>query len=147
MNIGEAAAATGLSSKMIRHYEKTGLLAAPSRTQAGYRVYSADDVHTLRFIRRARDLAFSVKQMSGLLALWRNRKRTSAEVKRLALEHATALDLKARELQEMAQALRHLAEHCHGDGRPACPIIEDLSAPPMAETSRRRKHLGPGFAR
>ena len=146
MNIGEAAKASGLSSKMIRHYEETGLLKPPLRTGAGYRVYSADDVHTLNFVRRARDLGFSVKQMAELLALWRNRRRSSAEVKRLALAHADGLEQKMKELQEMAQALRHLAQNCHGDSRPTCPIIAELAKPDTGKARKGRTHLGPGFA-
>jgi Cu(I)-responsive transcriptional regulator len=146
MNIGEAARATGLSAKMIRHYEETGLLAPPLRTHSGYRVYSDDDVHTLHFIRRARDLGFSMKQMADLLALWRNRRRSSAEVKRLALAHAEELELKVKELQEMAGALRHLAHNCHGDSRPSCPIIAELAKPAAAVVKPGRKAVGPGFA-
>ncbi|MBL8788853.1 MAG: Cu(I)-responsive transcriptional regulator [Rhizobiales bacterium] len=146
MNIGEAAKATGLSTKMIRHYEGTGLLRPPVRTRSGYRVYSDEDVHTLHFIRRARDLGFSVRQMADLLALWQNRKRSSADVKRLALAHADSLELKMRELQDMAEALRHLARHCHGDSRPACPIIAELAAPEPGMARGGRRRLGPGFA-
>lgn len=127
MNIGEAAAASGVSAKMIRYYESIGLITGVSRTEAGYRVYSGDDVHTLRFIRRARDLGFSVEQMGNLLALWSDRSRASADVKRIAIEHVNELERKMREIRDMAKTLRHLADHCQGDGRPHCPIIEDLS--------------------
>jgi MerR family copper efflux transcriptional regulator len=127
MNIGEAAAASGVSAKMIRYYESIGLISNVARTEAGYRVYSEDDVHTLRFIRRARDLGFSVEQMSNLLALWSDRSRASADVKRIALEHVAELERKMRELRDMSKTLRHLAEHCQGDDRPHCPIIEELS--------------------
>lgn len=127
MNIGQAAKASGVNAKMIRYYESIGLVAAVGRTAAGYRVYCERDVATLRFIRRARDLNFSVEQMHGLLALWRDRDRSSADVKKLALQHVEALEAKMRELREMADTLRHLADTCHGDGRPDCPIIEDLA--------------------
>ena len=133
MNIGQAAAASGVSAKMIRYYESIGLITAATRTDAGYRVYSDADVHTLKFIRRARDLGFSVEQMSHLLALWQDRSRSSAEVKRIALEHVGELERKMRELAEMAQTLRHLANNCHGDHRPDCPIITELSQGKTAE--------------
>jgi Cu(I)-responsive transcriptional regulator len=128
MNIGQAAAASGISAKMIRYYESIGLTAAPSRTGSGYRVYSDSEVHTLRFIRRARDLGFSIEQMRELLALWRDRSRASGDVKRIAMEHVAELERKARALQQMADTLHHLADHCHGDDRPDCPIIEELGA-------------------
>ena len=143
MNIGEAAAATGVSAKMIRYYESIGLIANVSRTDAGYRVYSDDDTHTLRFIRRARDLGFSVEQMGNLLALWSDRSRASADVKQIALDHIAELERKMRELRDMTRTLRHLADHCQGDGRPHCPIIEDLSKgheapPPRPRQTKRR---------
>lgn len=144
MNIGEAAAASGVSAKMIRYYESIGLITNVSRSASGYRVYSPDDVHTLRFIRRSRDLGFSVEQMGELLALWSDRSRASADVKQIALDHVAELERKMRELRDMAGTLRHLAENCHGDGRPHCPIIEDLScgheaAPPKPKPSRRQR--------
>jgi MerR family copper efflux transcriptional regulator len=126
MNIGQAAEASGVSAKMIRYYESIGLIPKTVRTEAGYRVYSDNDVHTLGFIRRARDLGFSVEQIGELVTLWRDRDRASTDVKRIALEHVDILERKARELQEMAATLRHLAKHCHGDERPECPIIEGL---------------------
>lgn len=126
MNIGEAASASGVSAKMIRYYESIGLIPPTVRTGSGYRVYSDHDVHTLRFIRRARDLGFSVEQIDELLALWRDHSRASGDVKRVALGHVEALERKIRELQEMAETLKHLAEHCHGDHRPHCPILETL---------------------
>jgi len=149
MNIGEAAAASGVSAKMIRYYESIGLIANVSRTEAGYRVYSDDDVHTLRFIRRSRDLGFSVDQMSALLALWSDRSRVSGDVKRIALEHIAGLERKMRELRDMTRTLRHLADHCQGDERPHCPIIDDLSdgheaAPPKPRQTRRRIDAVPG---
>ncbi|MDX8477917.1 Cu(I)-responsive transcriptional regulator [Mesorhizobium sp. VK24D] len=143
MNIGEAADASGVSAKMIRYYESIGLIASASRTEAGYRVYSEDDVHTLCFIRRARDLGFSVEQMGNLLALWSDRSRASADVKRIALDHIAELKRKMRELRDMTHVLRHLVDHCQGDERPHCPIIEDLSngrnaAPPKPGQAKRR---------
>lgn len=127
MNIGEAATASGISAKTIRYYESIDLIPAAARTDAGYRVYSDNDVHTLRFVRRARDLGFSVDQVSGLLALWRDRSRASAEVKRVALDRIVELETKIAELEAMRGTLKHLADHCRGDERPDCPILEDLA--------------------
>lgn len=129
MNIGQAAQASGISAKMIRYYESIGLIHPAARSDSGYRRYGEDDLHTLRFIRRARNLGFSVEQMQELLALWRDRSRASADVKGIALEHVAELERKAAELREMADTLKHLAHHCHGDDRPDCPIIADLSQP------------------
>lgn len=126
MNIGQAAQATGISAKMIRYYESIGLIVPAGRTASGYRTYTEQDLHTLRFVRRARGLGFSVEQMHELLALWRDRKRASADVKRVALQHVEELERKAAELQQMADTLKHLARHCHGNDRPECPIIEEL---------------------
>ena len=128
MNIGQAAKASGISAKMIRYYEAIGLIGSAERTAAGYRTYGASDVHTLRFIRRARDLGFSVEQMGDLLALWRDRSRASADVKAIALTHIEELDRKAQALQDMSRTLKHLAEYCHGDKRPDCPILEEFAA-------------------
>ena len=128
MNIGQAAAASGVSAKMIRYYESIGLLPAARRTDSGYRFYTDEDVHVLRFIRRARDLGFSLADIAELLALWRDQRRASADVKRIALEHVVALERKIAELQGMASTLRTLAAHCHGDARPDCPILTDLDA-------------------
>src|SRR4051812_17332174 len=111
MNIGEAAAASGVSAKMIRYYESIHLIQNVARTEAGYRVYGDSDVHTLRFIRRARDLGFSVEQMASLLTLWRDRTRASSDVKQIAVRHIAELEQKMREIREMIQTLRHLAEH------------------------------------
>jgi Cu(I)-responsive transcriptional regulator len=132
MTIGEAARASGVSVKMIRHYEAVGLLHAAARTAGGYRVYGAEDVHTLRFIGNARDLGFSLGEIADLLALWRDRNRASAEVKRLALAHVAAIEQKAEALKAMAGTLRHLARSCHGDARPDCPILDGLSGGPLA---------------
>ena len=126
MNIGDAAAASGVSAKMIRHYESIGLLTA-ARSGNGYRVYAERDVALLRFIRHARDLRFPLEDIRRLLALWQDRGRASAEVKRLALAHVDALESKADSLRSMAASLRHLAAHCHGDARPDCPILDDLA--------------------
>ncbi len=127
MNIGEAAKASGVSAKMIRYYEATGLIARAERSGAGYRRYTDADVHTLRFVRRARDLGFTVEGIAELLALWRDRSRHSADVKRVALGHLSALRRKIEELEEMAATLEHLAACCHGDDRPDCPILADLA--------------------
>jgi MerR family transcriptional regulator, copper efflux regulator len=127
MNIGEAAAASGVSAKMIRYYESIGLVPNVVRTQAGYRTYAESDIHTLRFVRRARDLGFSVEQMETLLALWSDRTRASADVKRVAAAHIAELERKMREIESMAKTLRHLVHNCHGDSRPDCPILDDLS--------------------
>ncbi len=127
MNIGEAASAAGVSAKMVRYYESVGLIRPPARTQAGYRVYAAEDVHTLRFIKRARSLGFSMEETADLIALWRDKDRASAEVKAFALRHVADLERRIAELRGMADTLRHLASHCHGDARPDCPILDDLA--------------------
>jgi MerR family copper efflux transcriptional regulator len=126
MNIGQAAEASGVSAKMIRHYEEIGLVPKVARTQAGYRLYREADVHVLRFIRRARDLGFSMKEIKDLLGLWGNRRRASADVKRLAMKHVEELDARIAEMQSVRKTLAQLAQHCHGDDRPDCPILEDL---------------------
>lgn len=128
MNIGQAAQASGVSAKMIRHYESLGLLPDIARTEAGYRHYDEAALHTLRFIRRSRDLGFGMEEIRALLQLWRNRQRASAEVKRIALEHAADLQRRIEEMQAMKRTLEQLAAHCHGDGRPDCPILDDLAA-------------------
>lgn len=146
LNIGEAAKASGVSAKMIRHYEDEGLVPRAGRTVAGYRIYREADIHLLRFIRRARDLGFSLKEVKALVGLWSDRRRASADVKRLALEHVGALDSKIAQMQAMRAELARLAEHCHGDGRPDCPILDDLSGndgsprhPAASETRTGRK--------
>ena len=126
MNIGEASRASGVSEKMIRHYEAIGLL-HPARRANGYRSYADPYIAVLRFIRHARDLAFPLEDIRRLLALWRDRSRASAEVRALALAHVAALEEKARALQAMAASLKHLAAHCHGDERPDCPILDQLA--------------------
>lgn len=135
MNIGQAAQASGISAKMIRYYESIGLIAAPARSEAGYRIYAESDIHTLHFIRRARNLGFSVAQMGDLLALWKDRRRSSADVKKIALQHVKELEAKADALREMAQTLSHLAQHCHGDARPNCPILDELATPTASPTA------------
>lgn len=126
-NIGEAAEQTGISAKMIRHYEDIGLIPKAERTFANYRLYRDADLHRLRFIKRARSLGFSTAQIEALLALWNNPRRASAEVKRLARQHAQALAQKIAEIEAMRRTLEHLATHCHGDQRPDCPILDDLA--------------------
>lgn len=127
MNIGQASGASGVSTKMIRYYERTGLIKSVDRTASGYRVYTKSDVHTLQFIRRARDLGFSVAQIESLLALWHNRERASADVKALALEHVERLCAKVAEMESMIATLKHLADNCSDDQRPDCPILKDLA--------------------
>jgi Cu(I)-responsive transcriptional regulator len=126
MKIGEAAAASGVSERMIRHYEKIGLMPKAARRESGYRDYDARDVNTLRFVRRARDLGFPIGEIATLLGLWHDRGRASGDVKALALARAAELKRKARELDEMRRSLEHLAASCHGDDRPDCPILGGL---------------------
>ena len=132
MNIGATARASGVSAKMIRHYESIGLLRAGARTLAGYRQYDDRDVHLLRFIRRARDLGFSLDQIGQLLSLWDDPGRASADVKRLAEAHIADLDARITALTEMRTTLTTLAQACHGDHRPDCPILQGLATPPPA---------------
>ena len=129
MNIGEVAKHSGVSAKMIRHYEEIGLIPKAVRTYSGYRTYAGNDVHTLRFIRQARSLGFSIKQIGQLLGLWRNQRRPSSKVKALAQEHMAELDARIAELQAMKRTLQALSAHCHGDDRPECPILDGLAAP------------------
>ena len=126
LNIGEAATRSGVSAKMVRHYELLGLLPAVKRTDSGYRQYGQKEVHTLRFIRRARDLGFGMAEIAELLKLWQNRKRSSAAVKRIALEHVADLERRITEMTAMKQTWEQLAACCHGDERPDCPILDDL---------------------
>ena len=126
-NIGEASKLTGVSAKMIRHYEGIGLIPAAGRTFAGYRLYGDADLHRLRFIRRARSLGFSIKHIESLLSLWSDPKRASRDVKRLAQSNADELERKILEMQAMQRTLRDLADRCHGDERPDCPVLDDLA--------------------
>ncbi len=127
MNIGSASARSAVSAKMIRHYESLGLLPKVARSDAGYRKYDENAIHTLQFIRRARDLGFGIKEIANLLALWRNRRRASGEVKRIALAHAADLQRRIDAMQSMQRTLVHLADCCQGDDRPDCPILDDLA--------------------
>jgi MerR family copper efflux transcriptional regulator len=141
MNIGAAASASGVSAKMIRHYEEMALLPAARRTESGYRQYAQTDVHTLRFIRHSRDLGFSLTEIAELLSLWQNRRRPSRQVKALAEAHIKELEQKAAELLVMKAALEHLVHCCHGDDRPDCPILDSLARPtalsPAAAADKR----------
>jgi len=128
LTIGEAADASGVSAKMIRHYESIGLIDAARRTEAGYRLYSEQDVHVLRFVHRARALGFSLEQIRTLLSLWQDKGRASADVRALAREHIAELDRKIAEMQAMRRTLEALAATCHGDARSSCPILDDLAA-------------------
>lgn len=129
MNIGDAARASGVSAKMIRYYESIGLIAPAARRSSGYRDYAQTDLHVLRFIRRARDLGFSLAEIQELLALWRDRSRHSAEVRRIAQAHVAGLQQKIRDMQEMADTLQELVQCCQGDARPDCPILDRLARP------------------
>lgn len=149
LNIGNAAKASDVSAKMIRHYEEIGLIPKAKRTLSNYRTYSETDVHTLRFIRQSRALGFSIKQIETLLGLWRDGRRPSRKVKTLAQAHIAELDAKIREMQAIKRTLETLAEHCRGDERPECPILECLAvAPDRAKKpgrSRRRRISTVGF--
>ncbi len=123
MNIGQAAAASGVTAKRIRYYEQIGLIEPAGRTDSGYRHFEERDLHTLRFIQRARRLGFPMPKIANLLALWRDKNRSSADVKRLAKAHIAELEQKIAELQSMVDTLKHLAHKCSGDARPDCPII------------------------
>lgn len=127
MNIGEAAKASGVNAKMIRHYETLGIVPKASRSDSGYRMYSEAEVNILKFVKRARSLGFSMKEIKKLVSLWRNRSRASADVKELALVHVKEMEQKIEELQSMVKTLKHLAKSCHGDHRPDCPILEGLT--------------------
>lgn len=126
-NIGQAGKASGISAKMIRHYEEVGLLPVASRTFSGYRSYNHQDVHMLRFIRHSRDLGFSIKQIADLLSLWRDRNRPSSKVKQMASEHIEMLNQNIQELNTMKSELTRLVSCCHGDERPDCPILDELA--------------------
>ncbi len=152
MNIGQAAQASGVSAKMIRHYEEVGLLPAAARTDAGYRQYAERDVHTLKFVRHARDLGFSIPEIGELVSLWQNRRRPSRLVKAMAQAHIDELEQKAQELLAMKATLEHLVQCCHGDDRPECPILETLAGTlPLSDDDlgpkRRRPKTRPPMRR
>lgn len=130
MNIGQAAAASGITAKMIRYYESIALIPPGRRSDAGYRIYSDDDLHVLRFVKRARSLGFSLEQIGELLSLWQNKARASADVKTIALGHVAELNQRIAELTDMRDTLQTLAGCCHGNDRPDCPILQSLAAPP-----------------
>jgi Cu(I)-responsive transcriptional regulator len=138
VNIGQAARLSGVSAKMIRHYESVGLLAEAQRTESGYRQYGDKDLHTLGFIRRSRDLGFSIEEIRGLLGLWQDRARPSRQVKALALRHIAELEQKAQEILAMKATLEHLVHCCKGDDRPDCPILANLAEPPTAPAKAGR---------
>ena len=128
MNIGQLAKHSGVNAKLIRHYESIGLIPKASRTDSGYRSYSDNDIHILKFVRRARSLGFSMKEIKKLIGLWRNKSRPSRDVKMLASDHIKQLEQKIAELQAMVDSLRHLSKNCHGDHRPDCPILNKLES-------------------
>ena len=130
MNIGEAASESGVNAKTIRYYESIGLIPPAIRAENGYRNYSPIDIETLKFIQHARRLGFSVKDVGGLLELWRDKSRTSADVKALALKHISEVEKRIAELQSIRKTLIDLTDRCHGDDRPECPILEDLASGP-----------------
>jgi MerR family copper efflux transcriptional regulator len=127
VSIGEAARLSGVSAKMVRHYESLGLLPRVTRTDSGYRQYTEAEVHTLRFIKRSRDLGFSMEEIAGLLGLWQNRRRASGNVRKIAQRHAQDLAQRIAAMQAMQRTLEHLIHCCHGDDRPDCPILDDLA--------------------
>ncbi len=130
LNIGQAAQRAQVSAKMVRHYESLGLLPAVQRTESGYRQYTEQQVHTLRFIKRARDLGFGMAEIAELLTLWQNKRRPSSHVKRIAAVHVADLDQRIAELTAMRRTLQHLVDCCHGDHRPDCPILDELGQDP-----------------
>lgn len=144
MNIGQAAKATGISAKMIRYYEDSGLIGPVARTASGYRVYGPRDIHTLGFIKRSRDMGFSVERIGGLLQLWRDRSRHSADVKRMALEHVAVLQQRIAELQDMVATVQTLADCCAGDERPDCPILSDIASGAPLHSPAGGKRLAKG---
>jgi len=140
MNIGEAAEHSGVSAKMIRYYEQSGLIPPAQRSESGYRTYRQDDIHRLRFIRRARDLGFSVAEIRDLLSLWDDRSRQSADVKRLAQAHIDELEARIGQLRQMADTLQTLINCCAGDERPDCPILANLEQADDSEVSGLAPH-------
>ena len=142
LNIGEAAKATGISQKMVRHYESLGLLAHPPRTESGYRLYNEDSLNTLHFIRRARDLGFGIPEISELLDLWRNRRRSSATVKKMALTQIDSLQKRIDAMEAMKRSLQDLVHQCHGDNRSARPILDDMAGSGKKSSSKRASKQG-----
>ena len=147
MNIGQVSKASGISAKMIRYYETIDLVPKAGRTEGGYRDYSPNDIHRLRFIRRARDLGFSFEQVRELLKLWSDKRRSSSNVKKVALEHIAELELRAAQLEDMIRTLKHLADACEGNHRPDCPIIDELESGPgpachAKEPAKRKRATG-----
>ena len=138
MNIGEAASASGVSAKTIRYYEAAGLIETAGRTGGGYRVYTQTDLYVLRFIKRARELGFSIERIRRLLDLWQDKSRASRDVKRLALDHIAEIRAKIAAMTSMRDAVQALADACDGDERPECPILHDLEAAPAGHASGRR---------
>jgi MerR family copper efflux transcriptional regulator len=137
MNIGKAAEASGVSAKMIRYYETNGLLNKAARRENTYRDFDERDIHDLRFIKRARNLGFSVAEITQLLSLWRDAGRPSREVKKITAAHIADLETRITEMQGMVKALKHLAAHCHGNDRPDCPILDELGG--VRETAPKRR--------
>ena len=135
MNIGQAARLSGVSTKMLRHYEARGLLGQVNRTDSGYRQYTAVEVNTLRFIKRSRDLGFSMAEIAELVNLWRDRSRASANVKGIAQKHLNEIETRIAAMQAMQRTLQDLLHHCHGDARPDCPILDDLAGSPTRHSS------------
>lgn len=127
MNIGEVAKLSDVNSKMIRRYEEMGIIPKAGRNISGYRTYSEKDVHVLRFVKRARELGFSMKDIKQLVGLWKNKSRSSSQVKNIATKHMNEIEKKLQEMQAMLSTLKYLTEHCHGDSRPDCPILDDLA--------------------
>ncbi|HET8693818.1 MAG TPA: Cu(I)-responsive transcriptional regulator [Aquabacterium sp.] len=139
VNIGEASKITGISQKMVRHYESLGLLAHPPRTDSGYRLYDEDSINTLHFIRRARDLGFGIPEIGELLDLWRNRRRSSATVKKMAQTRIDELQQRIDSLATMKRSLEHLVKQCHGDDRSACPILDDMAGQGQSGKKAKKK--------
>lgn len=136
MNIGQASGASGVTAKMIRYYEGIGLISEANRSESGYRLYTQTDIQTLRFIKRSRDLGFSIERIKTLLGLWGNQKRKSADVKKMATQYIAELDHDIEKLQSIRDQLKHLAECCSGDHRPDCPIINDLATEQLRSDKR-----------
>jgi MerR family copper efflux transcriptional regulator len=135
-NIGEAARQSEVSAKMVRHYESLGLLPSVHRTDSGYRQYTDKEVHTLRFIKRSRDLGFSMAEIADLLKLWQNRRRSSADVRRIAIKHVDDLNQRMAEMEAMKQTLEHLVHCCQGNQRPDCPILDELGKAPASAAKK-----------